>query len=75
MKVQTVNVIEVIDMSVAQVFSFYDHTKGNKEAEAAFVKLAEKNGMSEDETEEALESRYWNDGGESRVSIFLTHSS
>lgn len=75
MKLNTVNVTEVIDSNVEQVLSFSDDKKGNKEAKEIFVKLAKENGMEEDDAQESIETGYWNDGGENAYTVFITHSS
>jgi hypothetical protein len=75
MKLQTVNVTEVVDSNIIQVFSFTDNPEGNKEAEDVFAELARKNGMEDEALEESLENGYWNDGGENAYNVFITHSS
>ena len=75
MKLQTVNVIEVIDMAVSQVFSFTDSEDGNREAEAMFAKLGKENGMEAEDLEGSLDDGYWNDEGANAYNVFITHSS
>jgi hypothetical protein len=90
MKLNTVNVIEIIDGSITEVFSYADNKKGNKEAEAKFTKLAKEMGIEnkgiaeQTELEEALENGFWNTSTISvkainrmnyDYSIFITHSS
>jgi hypothetical protein len=84
MKLNTVNVIEIVDGSITEVFSYADNKKGNKEAEAKFTKLAKEMGIEnkgiaeQTELEEALENGFWNtkdDVNNCDYSIFITHSS
>lgn len=75
MKVQTVNVVEIADMSVTQVVSFIDNAEGSQEAEQLFIAMAKENGMPDDETDEALENGFWNDGDAGSYDIYITHSS
>lgn len=66
MKLNTVNVVEVEDNCILQIFSFTDDEKGSKEAEKVFKKLvrkagdrAVKNVVSENEVEVSLEDGYY----------------
>ena len=77
MKLNTVNVIEVVDNNVTEVFSYTDNKKGNKEAEAMFAKLGKENGMKDGDLEASIENGYWNDEDEPAnfYNVFITHSS
>jgi hypothetical protein len=74
MKLQTVNVTEVIDMVIRQVFSYKDNKVGNKEAEEMFAKIAKENGMPIIDLEASIENGYWDDERRD-YNIFITHSS
>ena len=73
-KISTVNVLEVIDKVPKQIISFLDTTKGNKEAEKVFTKIAKENGAEEADIESYLEDglfEYDNNGG---TGVYLIHS-
>ena len=75
MKLNTVNITEVIDSSISQVFSYTNDEAGIKEAEEMFAKLAKENGMDDEDLDDALDDGYWNDDGENAYNVFVTHSS
>lgn len=77
MKLNTVNVTEVINASIAQVFSFTDDEEGNKEAEAIFKKLVKENGAktTKKQIEASIEDGYFIEMGNEDYSVFITHSS
>jgi hypothetical protein len=71
MKLDTVNVIEVVDDSVISVTSFIDDKLGNSEAEAIFRMLAMANGMNMNDADSFSEDGYFEQG---TYQVFLTHS-
>lgn len=75
MKIQTVNVIEIIDDAVKQITSFSDDKEGNKEAEELFLNLVKENAkpsiLTPEDLEFYLEEGYFNT---SDYTLFLVHS-
>jgi len=55
MKLNTVNVLEIINSIPHQIVSFKDNSAGNKEAEILFTKMALENGAKIIDMESCLE--------------------
>jgi hypothetical protein len=76
-KVNTVNVIEFIDNTVAQVQSFTDDTDGNIQAEGFFSDCIRENNddreLEPDDFSGALDDGSWSD--DNGYEIFIVHSS
>lgn len=77
MKLQTVNVIEITESVPEQIISFKDNPKGNKEAEALFIKIAKENGALDADMESYLDDGIYTNGdpGSGMYAVALTHSS
>lgn len=71
-KVVTINVIEYLNDSVQNIYSFHENPEGIVEAETLFTKLAEENGFDKEEIEFGLEDGYVDD--EEGYQLFLAHS-
>jgi hypothetical protein len=76
MKVQTVNVIEMVDDYFSSIHSFSDDTAGNQQAKALFRDLiSERNEMDEEISTEDID-QFIEDGKyeSSDYTLLLTHS-
>jgi hypothetical protein len=72
-KIETVNIIEYLDGTIASVVAFSDTPTGNKEAERLFVACAKENKFSKKEIETGLEDGYL-DHSDSDYRLFICHS-
>jgi len=73
-KLQTVNVIEIIEHGIANITSFTDDKEGNEEAEQLFIKIIKENVLPDElpESEEFyLEEGYFEQGD---YEVLITHS-
>lgn len=70
--IDTVNVIEYYDETIAGVVSFPDTTEGKEAAEELFELFATENGVSEEDIEIGLEDGYCEI---SSYQVFIIHSS
>jgi len=70
-KINTVNVIEMVDDDLLGITSFTDDEDGNKEAEARFHQCAIEHGCSDEDVESFIEDGYFEQG---TYQLFLTHS-
>jgi len=73
-KLNTVNIVEVVDGILLSVSSFPDVEDAHKEAEALFVAKAAENGFDKDDADlvdERLEEGWWENGG---YYIAISHS-
>jgi len=74
MKLNTVNVIEIINNSITQIKSFTDNEEGNKEAEAIFLQCLKENTeieLTEEVKTFLLDEGFYNDN---YYQLCLTHS-
>jgi hypothetical protein len=71
MKLSTVNVTEYYNGTINGVHAYTDDDAGNREAEAQFISIAKGFGMSEEDTDDALEEGLYENGD---YQVFLTHS-
>ena len=72
MKLNTVNVLEIIDNVPNCITSFEDNPAGNKEAEDLFIKIAKENGAKKRDMKRYFEDGYFGDTSE--YVVYLIHS-
>lgn len=71
MRIQTVNVVELVDNSIISLISFPDNIEGNKLAEETFTKFCQDNGIQNDDIRDCIEN------GVAEINnyqVFLVHS-
>jgi len=80
-KLNTVNVLEIIEGVPKQIVSFKDDSKGNMEAERLFGKMAGKNGAKTKNLESHIEDGYYShiedgyyDTDTMTYGVYLIHS-
>jgi hypothetical protein len=72
-KLNSVNVVEYVNGSLAALYAFSDDTEGNKEAEAVFRKCAEDNDFDEESIALGLEDGSCSHS-DSDYQLFIIHS-
>ncbi len=73
MKLNTVNVLEIINNEPFQIVSFKDNKQGNKKAEKLFTKMAKDNGAIEEDIESYIEDGSYSHSN-NEYGCYLIHS-
>lgn len=73
MKIDTVNVLEVVNANPSQILSFKDNKKGNKEAEKLFTKMAKENGATDEDMDSYIEDGSYTHS-RNEYGVYLIHS-
>jgi hypothetical protein len=73
-KLNTVNVLEVVEANPNQIISFEDNKKGNKEAEKLFAKMAKDNGATDEDMDSYIEDGSYTHS-HNEYGVYIIHSS